>query len=117
MRSASTLWRMASLFIVLAMSVQAWAADKPAPAAATKRIQGRVTYGSPIAKITVTLDGAVKKTVKTDDDGQFVFSDLPAGDYTLEAKGIAKNNYRKGSAKVTVPEPPKQLAAVTIKLE
>lgn len=47
-------------------------------------------------------------------DGQFLFQDLPPGTYKLQAKGIAGNQYRAGSASVTVNGQP---ATVTIHME
>jgi hypothetical protein len=79
-------------------------------------IRGTVTYGGPVANIKVALSGPVKKEEKTDERGQFSFKDLPSGDYTLEAKGIAKNNRRKGTAEATVADPPAEVE-ITIKLE
>lgn len=87
------------------------------PKAAVASIKGQVLYGrQPAPKITITLEGPSKATATSDANGDFVFNDLPAGPYTLEAKGTAKNNIRKGSAKVTVAEAAKEPATVTIKL-
>ena len=89
-------------------------ADPQSPVAS---IKGQVLYGKqPVPKITISLEGPSKATATSDANGEFVFNDLPAGPYTLEAKGTAKNSIRKGSAKVTVPEAAKEPASVTIKL-
>ena len=81
-------------------------------------IRGQVLYGKqPAPKITISLEGAAKATATSDDNGEFVFNDLPAGPYTLDAKGTAKNNIRKGSVKLTLPEAATGPAVVTIKLE
>ena len=87
------------------------------PKSPVASIKGQVLYGKqPIPKITISLEGPSKATATSDANGEFVFNDLPAGPYTLEAKGTAKNSIRKGNAKVTVPEAAKEPASVTIKL-
>lgn len=106
---------LAALLVLSGLSVRLLAAD-PAPDTAKATVKGQVVYGEPVAKISVTLEGAVKKTARTDEKGQFVFTDIPPGEYTLSASGVAKNNLRKGSATVTVPQPPQELAPITIKL-
>ena len=82
-------------------------------------IKGLVAFGgAPGANATVTLSGPAAKEAKTGPDGQFVFKDLPPGDYKLEAKGVVKNSRRKGEAKATVPAPPPaKPIEVNVKLE
>jgi hypothetical protein len=108
-----------AVLIVVVAGWQALAADALSNLKApVVSIKGQVLYGrQPAPKITISLEGPSKATATSDEKGEFVFNDLPAGPYTLEAKGTAKNNIRKGSAKVTVPEAAKEPAAVTIKLD
>jgi hypothetical protein len=80
-------------------------------------IEGHVEYGGPVANIKVLLEGPAKRTEVTDANGTVIFRNLPPGDYALKAEGIAKNSQRKGTATVTVPDPPKKARPVTIKLE
>lgn len=106
-----------AVLIVVAAGIQARSFAAEDPKSPVASIKGQVLYGKqPAPKITISLEGPSKATATSDANGEFVFNDLPAGPYTLEAKGTAKNNIRKGSAKVTVPEAAKEPAAVTIKL-
>ena len=102
---------------VYARAVDVDATESESPKSPVVSIKGQVLYGKqPAAKITISLEGPSKATATSDANGEFVFNDLPPGPYTLEAKGTAKNNIRKGSAKATVPEDAKEAVAVTIKL-
>jgi len=104
------------LAVMLVPAMQAFALDAPPPAF-TGRIIGQVVYGKdPAARITVTLEGPDKKVATSDAKGEFVFKDLPAGEYTLSAEGTAKNNIRKGTGKATVVEGTAKPAPVIIKL-
>ena len=103
-----------TIAVAAGMRARTVAADPKSPVAS---IKGQVLYGKqPAPKITISLEGPSKATATSDANGEFVFNDLPAGPYTLEAKGTAKNSIRKGSGKVTVPEAAKEPATVTIKL-
>ena len=59
----------------------------PAIAAVSGLVRGTVTIdGKPAAGITVTLEGEGSKfTTKTADNGEYVFSEVPFGDYRLTA--------------------------------
>ena len=52
------------------------------------RLSGTVrdTRGSPVADVTVVLDGVRRWTVRTSADGAYEFPDLPAGSYRLRAE-------------------------------
>ena len=74
---------------------------------ATPAINGRVVVrvlvtDVPAPNVTVTIRGSKRKTV-TDNQGNFSFSDVPFGRFTLDASGIAAFLPRKGSAAVTLP--------------
>jgi hypothetical protein len=121
MKSKNVFLLAVAVLMVVAAGVQARsiAAETKSddPKTAVVSIKGQVLYGrQPAPKITISLEGPSKATATSDANGEFVFNDLPAGPYTLEAKGTAKNNIRKGSAKVTVAEAAKEPATVTIKL-
>lgn len=76
-------------------------AEKPAPKTGT--IQGRVLLvDRPISGIAVTIEGLNRKTT-TDENGRFLFRDVPHGSHKLLAKGAALNKFREGSAAVTLP--------------
>jgi hypothetical protein len=74
---------------------------------ATPAINGRVVVrvlftDVPAPNVTVTIRGSKRKTV-ADNQGNFSFSDVPFGRFTLDAGGIAAFLPRKGSAVVTLP--------------
>jgi len=56
------------------------------------------------------------KTATTDDNGRFVFKDVPPGKHTLNAKGAALNRFREGSAEI-VTAASAEPASVVIRLE
>ena len=121
MKFKSALPLTVAVLTVVAASVHAGtvaaASKSESPKSPVVSIKGQVLYGKqPAPKITISLEGPSKATATSDANGEFVFNDLPAGPYTLEAQGTAKNNIRKGSAKLTVPEDAKEPVAVTIKL-
>jgi carboxypeptidase family protein len=92
------------------------AADEPS-ASSTGEIKGLVVYGKdPVPKAEVSLEGANRKSVTTDAKGEFVFKDLPPGDYKVVAQGRAKNYLRKGSGRATVEAKAAKPASLTIKL-
>ena len=76
------------------------------PAAKVSTIEGQVVLqgGGPVADIQVTLQGT-GQTATTDAGGKFVFNDVPHGQYSLTAKGTAKNYIVSGKAQVTLPGP------------
>jgi hypothetical protein len=89
-------------------------AATPAPTAAT--IEGRVVLvDRPCPNFSVQLDSG-DQTATTDDDGRFVFKDVPPGKHTLHAKGAALNRFREGSAAI-VTTASLQPASVVIRLE
>jgi hypothetical protein len=93
---------------------------KPTPAEKaagdTSTIQGTVILISrPAAGIRVTLEG-LNRTATSDDKGRFVFRDVPAGGYKIQAKGTALNRFRSGTANVTVP-PGGQPVTVEVQIE
>ena len=94
------------------------AAVKPSatPAAATATIEGQVLLiDRPCPDFNVQLDGG-DKTATTDDNGRFVFKDVPPGKHTLNAKGAALNRFREGSAEI-VTAASAEPASVVIRLE
>jgi hypothetical protein len=108
--------RLFVLAVMLVPAFNALALDAPPPAF-TGRIMGQVVYGKdPAARITITLEGPDKKVATSDAKGEFVFNDLPAGEYRLSAEGRAKNNIRKGTGKATVVEGAAKPAPIIIKL-
>lgn len=62
-----------------------------AQAAGTGRLSGRITMagtGQPVDGVRVTISGAAlqgSRTILTDDEGEFAFSELPAGAFTIRA--------------------------------
>ena len=60
--------------------------------ASTGTVQGRVTNpeGEPIPNVDVQLNG--DNTVQTDSDGEYVFSNVPVGDHTIEAEKADYNS-------------------------
>jgi hypothetical protein len=71
--------------------------------AMTSTIRGTVVLiDRPAAGITVRLEGTGFSAV-SDSTGRFVFQNVPHGSYTLQAKGIALNKFREGSAQITLP--------------
>ena len=65
--------------------------------AAVNRVIGTAVYGGvPVPNTEVTLEGEVKlEPVRTNDQGRFVFVDVPPGTYKLFARGVARNRPRK----------------------
>jgi len=106
-----------SSFTILGAACFGWAAAKVGEGDTKGSIKGVVTYIGPVANAAVKLDGPTKGDTKTNENGEYTFSDVAAGDYKLEATGIAKNKKRKGSTTATMPETPKELKDINIKLE
>jgi hypothetical protein len=103
--------------VAIAVFGPATAADPPGDKAAVVSIKGQVVYGKePVAKVTISIEGAPNQVTTSDAKGEFVFNDLAPGEYKLTAQGTAKNNIRKGSATVKVVESAKDPEPITIKL-
>ena len=71
----------------------------------TGSISGRITMDGDAAEdITITLSGEQEDEMETDDNGQYNFPGLPAGDYTLELSGFdtAEYEYTPESVDVTL---------------
>src|SRR5260221_5469998 len=49
--------------------------------------------GQPLEKASITLMGQVKFSTLTDNQGQFVFKNIPTGDYSLTVAFIGYSNY------------------------
>jgi len=67
------------VWILLCVSTMAF------PAAAGVVVSGTVS-GTDVGFLTgasVAIDGAVKRSVKTDADGRFTFNDVPSGQYRI----------------------------------
>lgn len=80
------------------------------------RLAGVVTYGRhDISELVVSLAGQ-DKTAKISAGGRFDFGMLPPGDYTIQARGLSRGNYRKGEKKVTVSDKPNTPARVQMKI-
>ena len=87
----------AALFVATSL-VWSAAAQAPKPSA---RIRGRVVAaatGHPLLLATVTLSGgnpSVQRTVRTDSNGSYEFSTLPAGRYSFAASraGYLEQNF------------------------
>lgn len=106
----------AAVLLFVALIALSTRAAEPAPGKGA--IKGVAVYGIPVAKITITLTGPTKTTpATTNDKGEFSFENLSPGQYTVDAKGIAKNAYRKATVTVTIADPPKEPAPLKLKLQ
>ena len=84
------------------------------------RIEGRVTLdGRGEAGVPVVVSGPTGTPgVTTGKDGQFVISDLEAGEYELKASGVVRNvTHSSEPKKVTVELPPAAPVKVMIELQ
>ncbi len=80
--------------------LDAYAAVNAAPRGETGDLSGTVTSGgAPLAGATVTVTGAVTRTVTTGADGAYTIPRLLEGDYELTA---AKFGYDTATARVTI---------------
>ena len=67
-------------------------------------LDGRVAGLPAGAKVTVSVDGDVAKTVETGDNGAFSFAALPTGSYAVTVKGVpAGYRLTESSKSVAVP--------------
>jgi len=74
---------------------------------ASPAIRGRVVFRllgreTPVPGAAVTIEELDRKT-RTDEDGRFLFRDVPYGQYTLEARGIALLIPRRATLRVDLP--------------
>jgi hypothetical protein len=101
------------------IGIQAGTLRKPVrPEGQHHRIAGQVMLGKrtvPGAK--VELVGDIRRSSKADDDGRFVFDDVPPGTYVLHAEGVALNKFRRASVSVFQHGQRKPLDHVTVKFE
>jgi hypothetical protein len=66
--------------------------------------------------MTVTLEGASIQPERTGRMGEFKFSDVPPGSYTLKAEGFFQNKMRRGELKGVMPSPPDKPPVLVIQL-
>ena len=78
---------MKSTAVLVAVAVLVFACVVQAQTAATVRISGRALdrTGGPLPGVIVSVSGASTRQAQTDADGNYVFTDLPPGAYTLTA--------------------------------
>ncbi len=69
------------------------------------RVRGRVVdeEGKPVAKVRVEISNVVGGDTVADERGEFSFSDLPPGSYTVVAKPQPETHMREGELVGTVP--------------
>ncbi|MCK2219253.1 S8 family serine peptidase [Actinomadura sp. ATCC 31491] len=90
--------------------LDAYAAVRAAPTGGTGDLSGTVTSGgAPLAGVTVTVAGAVRRTVTTGADGAYAVPRLPAGDYEITA---VKFGYDTATVPVTITAGQAATAAV-----
>lgn len=86
----------------------------------TQLVMGRVLYGDqPVAGATVTMtdeDGKESPAATTRDDGRFAFDRVPAGKYTVAAKGRAANKDRTAETEVEIKAPPAYVGPVELQI-
>jgi hypothetical protein len=76
-----------------------------APVFKPATVQGRVTfYGKPAKNVSVVLkNDTLERSVRTDADGLFTITEVPAGGYSLASSVVIKNRLRDNQRTVTVP--------------
>lgn len=83
------------------------------------QISGQVVYGEkplPGVKVSLKLDKVEKPRIKTtDDQGKFVFNDVPPGKHQVKAEGLVKNKNRKLEIEV-IAAPPAKIDPLRLKL-
>ena len=69
----------------------------------TAGITGRVTVeGTGLQGVTVSLSGVEQRTMTTDAGGQYAFSKLKAGDYSVAISGYETDDYEFGQTQMNV---------------
>lgn len=82
--------------------LDAYAAVMASPRGALGAVGGHVTSGgSALSGATVTVDGPMRRTTMTAEDGSYAFDRLMVGDYTIT---VSKFGYLPATASVTVVE-------------
>jgi hypothetical protein len=96
--------------------------DSEGPKKVLGHVTGRVVYGKfekqpvPEALVQLTIANGPSRETKTDAAGQFVFLDVPPGDYKLASEKLLGGNRRSGHVDVKVPAPPQFAPAAEITL-
>jgi len=69
--------------------------------------------------VTVALTGpAGERTVKTGKNGEFSFTNLEPGDYSISANGAIRNTARSSDlVKITLPASPAPPATILLKMK
>ena len=90
------------------------------PASPNNDVVGRVTLdGKGEPNVTVALTGpAGERTVKTGKNGEFSFTNLEPGDYSISANGAIRNTTRSSDlVKITLPASPAPPATILLKMK
>ena len=90
------------------------------PASPNNDVVGRVTLdGKGEPNVTVALTGpAGERTVKTGKNGEFSFTNLEPGDYSISANGAIRNTARSSDlVKITLPASPAPPATILLKMK
>ena len=77
----------------IAMGVAAGATIAVAPMAYAQSTTGSITGNAPAGTtVVITSTSGINRTLTSDQTGRYTSPQLPAGDYTVEAKGLGKRN-------------------------
>jgi hypothetical protein len=90
------------------------------PASPNNDIIGRVTLdGKGEPDVSVSLTGpAGERTVKTGKKGEFQFTNLEPGEYSVSARGAVRNTTRRSDLmKITLPASPAPPATIALKMQ
>ena len=90
------------------------------PASPNNDVVGRVTLdGKGEPNVTVALTGpAGERTAKTGKNGEFSFTNLEPGDYSISANGAIRNTTRSSDlVKITLPASPAPPATILLKMK